>query len=374
MKRLFFILNWLSALFFLVLLVLSLWSGYGIPSLILAVLVLFVFPPARRAIGRFVPGRVPAWIRGSGTLLLFFLYLFLLFRNLGNPGSIYKNEDIRAGLMRIYDEKMTQWPVPYHAMDLDTRYGHVHVIASGPENAPVIVLCHASAVASWSWFKNIGALSANHRVYAIDTIGDAGKSELTDAGIFPQTGQALAAFYSAIMDSLGIDKACLIGASQGGFIATNLALHAPGRVQKLVLCGPMGYTGTNWTVLKIIGTAIFPVRPLQEDCFEWAFGDDADIRREMRSWFFLILEGVFSKQARPMPFTQEQFRRIRIPVLLLLGTRDGLVGDPGKTEQVVRAIPDVHVEILETGHLIGMEKPDRFNTLILDFLQKDKQE
>ena len=86
-------------------------------------------------------------------------------------------------------------------------------------------------------------------------------------------------------------------------------------------------------------------------------------------WFQTILEGVISRQSRPMPFTDEQLSSLNVPVLLLLGERDGLVGNSENARQRVRCIPDVRVELLDTGHLISAEKPDQFNRLVIDFIE-----
>jgi len=369
MKWFFRVLGYLFGLIFLLFSVLGFWAQHWLPSVLVLVAFCLVFPPVRRLIGSRTGIRIHPWLRGISVPLLFILFLFILMSTMGHPDSIYKNDEIRAGLMKIYDAKMKQWPDPHQVLEIDTRYGRVHVIVNGPEDAPAILLLHASAMGSWSWVRNVGALSQFYRTYAIDTIGDAGRSELRDANVYPDSGKELADFYQALMDSLGVQSASVIGASQGGFIATNLALYAPHRVEKLIPCGPMGYTGTNLTVLKIIFTTLFPVRPLQTDCTRWAFGDDPDLIEDVSDWFSLILNGVISRQAQPVPFTRDQFESIQAPVLLLLGTKDGLVGDPEKTRQVVQVIPDVRVEILETGHLIGYEKPEKFNRLLLEFLK-----
>lgn len=80
------------------------------------------------------------------------------------------------------------------------------------------------------------------------------------------------------------------------------------------------------------------------------------------------MEGVISRQARPQPFTHQQLQSLNMPVLLLLGKRDGLVGNPENTKQLAKNIADVKVEILDKGHLISAEKADRFNTLVHDFI------
>ncbi|UCE06540.1 MAG: hypothetical protein JSW07_00410 [bacterium] len=131
----------------------------------------------------------------------------------------------------------------------------------------------------------------------------------------------------------------------------------------------MGFTGTNISVLRILlFTTMFPVKPIQRSTTRWAFGDDPAVNEAVGEWFRLILEGVISRQARPLPFSQKQLRSLNMPVLLLLGKRDGLVGNPENARQHVQAIPDVQVEILDTGHLISAERPDEFNEFVFDFV------
>ncbi len=368
-KFVFYILSWIFGLFFFVLLLLSAFSGHYLSSIFLFVIVVFMIPPVRQLIRDVLKVPFPGWLRAVSIPLLFVVSIFFIFQDMGNEYSIYKNPEIEKKLMSIYEDRMAEWPVPYESRYIDSQYGKVFVVISGNEDAPPLLLLHASAMASWSWLYNIEGLDKYYRTYAIDTIGDAGRSVLDDVERFPQDGESLAELYTEIMDTLGVQKACFIGASQGGFISTNVALHTPERVEKLILCGPMGYTGTNISVLRILFTTMFPLKPIQKSATRWAFGDDPIVNREVGEWFRLILEGVISRQARPQPFTPEQLRSIDVPVLLLLGKRDGLVGNPENAVQLVQDIPDVQVEILDTGHLISAEKSAQFNTLVYEFIE-----
>lgn len=92
---------------------------------------------------------------------------------------------------------------------------------------------------------------------------------------------------------------------------------------------------------------------------------------KLRNWFFLVLHVALSRQAKPVPFTVVQFQQIKCSVLLLLGSRDGLVGDTQKTVKVVENISDVRVEILDTGHLISSEMPGKFNKLVMGFIEEE---
>lgn len=370
MKTFFKITNWIFGLYFLFLIVISIWSEHILPTIIIIIAALIVLPPVRKFVSKNISFAIPWWLSLLLCLGLFILFNYSIFMNMGNPDSIYKNTEIKAELMQIYEKKMEEWPTAYEAFFIETEYGKVHVIASGPENAPPVMLLHASAMSGWSWLYNVEELNKHYRTYAIDTIGDANRSQLKDVNYIPDTGEKLADLYSYIMDSLNVEKAVFIGGSQGGFISTNIAIYKPERVIKLIPCGPMGYTGTDATVLNIILTCMYPIPPMQDRAFTWAFGDREHIRNEVREWFYLILEGVLSRQATPTPFTEEQFQQIKCPVLLILGLRDGLVGDPEKTKIVAQNISDVQVKILDTGHLISAEMPKKFNELVIRFIEE----
>jgi pimeloyl-ACP methyl ester carboxylesterase len=370
MKTLALVLNWIFAILFFILFLLSLFSKHYLSSIFVLIITVLLIPPLRQWISDITSPPLPIWLRSLLIPGLFILSIYLIFKDMGNKYSIYKNPEIEKKLMMIYENRLAQWPVRYESRYINTQYGKVFVIISGPENAPPILLLHASAMTSWSWLYNIKGLNRYYRTYAIDTIGDTGRSVLDDMAKYPNDGKLLAELYTELMDTLGIQKACFIGASQGGFISTNVALYAANRVEKIILCGPMGYTGTNIYVLRILLTTMFPFKPIQKNATYWAFGNDPEVNKAVGEWFCLILEGVISRQARPKPFTPKQLQNIHIPVLLFLGKRDGLVGNPENTRQLVQKNPYVQVEILDTGHLISAEKPDQFNKLVYNFIEK----
>ncbi len=72
-----------------------------------------------------------------------------------------------------------------------------------------------------------------------------------------KNGKDQAVLYTEIMDGLGIEKAYVVGASEGGFIGSNIAIHYPERVEKLALLGPMGYAGATQSVIRITSGSAF---------------------------------------------------------------------------------------------------------------------
>jgi pimeloyl-ACP methyl ester carboxylesterase len=362
MKAIRLILAWLLALLTLSMVLLGNW----LPAAALLAALALVVPPVVALIRRRLGGRPRLLLRAG--LVLALLGVFVCSLAATKVTSIYKSPEIRARFLALYDQKMQEWPVPYEDIYLDTRYGKVHVVASGERQAPPMLLLHASAVSSWSWKYNAAALSAHHRIYAIDLIGDAGKSEFSDLGNIMRNGRDQAELYAQIADQLGVGKAVVVGASEGGFIGSNYALHFPDRVDKLVLLGPMGYAGATQSALRITFAQMWPLRSVQRWTFDWAFGDNAEIRQDFREWFLLIMNGYNPAKVAPWPLSSEQRRSLKVPVMMVLGSRDHLVGDPEAARALVGDIPDIRVEVVEAGHLMAAEAPEVTTKLIDDFL------
>lgn len=305
--------------------------------------------------------------------LLVIALLFLVLRGVSSSeaDSIYRSPEVRTRMMMIYEAKMREWPVPYESRFVQTRYGSVHVVACGREDAEPLLLLHASGAGSWSWKENIGPLSDHFRVYAVDLIGDAGKSEYYDLDDTLKNRLDQAALYREITDKLGVGRAHVVGASEGGFIGTNYALYAPDRVDKLVLLAPMGYRGSLSSVLRMTLAQLFPLRPVQTATFRWAFSESETVKAEMEEWFMLLLSGVYPVKVPPLPFKAEARASLEVPVLFIFGERDNLVGDAWEAARIVENIPNAQARVVDAGHLMATEIPDEINALLLEFLLQE---
>ncbi len=154
------------------------------------------------------------------------------------PGAelpVFDSAQGRTEIERAYQAVLDQWPVPYVQRHLPTRFGVTHVIESGPPKAPAIVLLHAYFATAAAWYRTVGALSRDHRVVAIDVIGDANLSR----PVRPITSlDEYDRWFVEVLDGLGVTTLSLAGNSFGGFLATHFAIEMPERVTKLVLIGP----------------------------------------------------------------------------------------------------------------------------------------
>ena len=362
-------LGWFFSLLFGLLALSMLLLGNWLSALLLILVLLLCLPPMTRLLHTELELTLHPGLRA----LLVVALLFFVLRGVSSSeaNSIYRSPEIRARMMMIYEGKMKEWPVPYESRFVQTRYGSVHVLACGPEEAEPLLLLHASGVGSWSWKENIGSLSEHFRVYAVDLIGDAGKSEYYDLNETLKNRLDQAALYREITDKLGVQRAHVVGASEGGFIGTNYALYAPDRVEKLVLLAPMGYRGSLSSVFRITLTQLFPLRPVQTATFRWAFSDSERVKAEMEEWFMLLLSGVYPVKIPPLPLKAEERANIAVPTLFVFGERDNLVGDAWEAARMIENVPYAQARVVDAGHLMAAEIPEEINTLLLEFLLEE---
>ena len=340
-------------------------TGNTMRGILLVVAILLLLPPVQSLI-KYQTGKViPPLARVVGAVVMVGLFGWSMSKDV--KSSIYFTPQVQTEMMAIYDAKLAQWPTPYETRYVDTSYGKVHVIVSGPENAPRVLLLNAGQMAGWSWVTNVGALNEGYRTYAIDTIGEPGKSELSDINRFPKNGAQWSDLLVEITDTLGVQKAYVVGASNGGFLALNYAIRYPERIEKMALLGAMGLTpSTNENIMRITFAQMFPLKWVQNNTIQWSFGDDPELHAQIDDWFYLVFKTA-PQQSPPITMKAEELQQVHVPTLALLGTEDNLMGDLGAVRKLASNVPGIEIVEIEASHLMGMEKPDKCNQLILDF-------
>jgi len=81
-------------------------------------------------------------------------------------------------VFEVYDSIINSIDIHYQDIYLPTRLGETHIIKTGSDLNPPLILIHAYYASAASWYKNIKQLSENYKVYNIDIIGDPNKSKL----------------------------------------------------------------------------------------------------------------------------------------------------------------------------------------------------
>ncbi|MFB6805660.1 alpha/beta fold hydrolase [Streptomyces sp. NPDC056387] len=266
-----------------------------------------------------------------------------------------------------YEALLGRWPAGTAEIDVPTPYGTTRVHAYGPAQAPALVLLHGGGSTGAVWFANAAALGAHHRVLAVDILGDAGRS--VRAGR-PLRGAAdLTAWLDALLDGLGVRRAGVLGHSYGAWLAVTYALHAPQRVDRLVLLDPTRCFAGHRPGFLLRSLPVL-VRPTADRVLAYVDRETAgtDTDPESKRLFALAASGF--PHRRLVVGRRPDTAALTVPLLVLLAGRSG-AHDPQKVAARARgAVPHARIETLAhlTHYALPTAAPAETNRLVCDFL------
>ncbi|MFE1591256.1 alpha/beta fold hydrolase [Nocardia sp. NPDC058705] len=261
---------------------------------------------------------------------------------------IYKSDEGRRLIHQRYRERLDAWPVPREELRIDTGIGETFVVASGPADAPPLVVLHGSGANAITWRADIADWSSRFRVYAVDLPGEPGFSSPTRPAL---DTDATASWLDEVIDGLGLDTVALAGMSLGGWTALDYVLRRPNRVTTLVLLCPggLGKHRYGWMV-KAIGLWLLG-RHSVRDMARIILGFDGPEADPILDDVELTFAHFTPRPAALPRFRDEQLRKVDIPVLVIVGDRDAMF-DSARTAQRARgAFPRGEVRVLPgVGH------------------------
>ncbi len=222
---------------------------------------------------------------------------------------------------------------------------HLHFETCG-EGYPLLLL-HGNGEDLTFFNKQIKAFSAQYQVYAIDTRGH-GKSPRGE-GTF-----SIRRFAEDLYDFMqwqGIEKAHILGFSDGANIAMYFALAHPEKIGKLILNGGNLYPSGLKAYFNLpcqIGYRLLKLLP----------GKSGEVQHFYELLALMALEPQIAPQA---------LGSIDVPTLVLAGSRDIVKFE--HTRLIAKSLPCAKIKILEGGHCLATSRPNAYNQVILDFLK-----
>jgi pimeloyl-ACP methyl ester carboxylesterase len=264
-----------------------------------------------------------------------------------NTNSIYKSTTGRDKILALYDQVLTQWPVPCTHLNIPARYGDTFVIASGDSSAPPLVLLHGSGSNSATWMGDVIEYSKHYRVYAVDMPGEPGKS---DPQRFSAQGPAFHEWLEDVRAGLGLEKMILGGISLGAWASIKYAVYQPERVKKLVLIVPAGiYPGRLSFTLRLIVYSL--LGEWGRDRVKKFILNGADLSEEADQ-FLTLTSKYFNYRMEPPLFSDQELQRLTMPVLFLAGENDRMLNTSKTVARLQKLAPDVTVRLYkDDGHV-----------------------
>lgn len=244
---------------------------------------------------------------------------------------------------------------------------------------PVVLFLHGLGASMYAWRHNLApTLAAGYRVIALDHRG----SGFSDK---PPTGYDNAAYVRltvALLDSLHVTDAVLVGHALGGAIAAEVALEHPARVRGLVLIGSAGlgvrqpiiFRVGRWPVLGPLVLALRG-RGLTERLLKSAYADPSKVSpADVDQYYAPVAEPDYGQALHGV---LREFRfdglvgrveRVTAPTLVLWGESDRWI--PITLGRFLAAsIPHAAFLTVPAGHAVPEEAPDEMNHLLVRFLK-----
>jgi pimeloyl-ACP methyl ester carboxylesterase len=288
--------------------------------------------------------------------------------------SGFVSEAGRADYLGAYDRVLADlWPESHESILVDTRFGTTHAIASGPTDAPPLVLLHAAGLSATQWYPNIAHFARRFRVYALDSIFDSGRGRQTRE---MHGRDDCARWLGDVLDGLGLDRAAFVGLSQGGWLAASAARFIPDRVTRIALLAPAA-TLRPIRLPVLVLLRLRPFLPKKEpmaetrETFQKVFGG-----RYMPDDRYVAQVALGARHFRyqtppifPTVFPDEDLRRIAAPTLLLVAAHEVLYTPGRALERARLLIPDLEADVVPgAGHFVSMEQADIVDRRVLEFL------
>ncbi len=266
-----------------------------------------------------------------------------------NASILYKTLDGEQAVMALYDRALKNWSAAYETRVVPTRHGDTFVIVSGKADAPAMILLHGAGSSSTIWAGDVGDYSRDFRVYAVDLPGEAGRSAANRPA---WDSPAFAEWLEDVLNGLKIERVTLVGISQGAWTALKFAVVQPERVNKLVLLAPGGIVPDRASFLpKAIAFMMLGKWGIRR-MVNALFGDQAV--PDGVTDIVVQITDQFKPRIGVLPiFTDDELRRLTMPVLLLGGTKD-IIRDMSKIEARLHGLlPHLTVTIIPgAGHAL----------------------
>lgn len=244
----------------------------------------------------------------------------------------------------------------------------------------ILILIHGAGDNLNMWYKQVPVFSKSYTVITYDIRGHGG----TETSKAEYSIELFAEDLYQFMKAIKVESAHFLGYSMGGRIALNLAIDHPEIVKALILTNsPAGLIPPSpeaverrrvWlellekrdikAVAEMMTTNAFS--PGFKDSNPTMFDNYKDIKLQNKPDCFAQVIRAIGKLTPP-----PDLRKVKCPVLIIVGENDAIAGvDQGNMTQ--KAIFGSKLVIFPTGHATAIELPDRFNSVVMDFLSAVK--
>ena len=262
---------------------------------------------------------------------------------------VSKSQEGKKQILEYYDFLLKKISNPYERLIVDTSYGKTFILAMGKKDLPALILLHGSGMNSSMWIKEMEEYSKCFRVYAIDTLGEPGRSDEVQ---LPFKTDDLADWLNEVFHGLSIEKASIVGISLGGWLGTKFSIKYNQKVDKLVLLCPSGIGPQKKSfIFKFLLYSLFGEKGINR--LYYKINGDKPIPEIMLQYQKLIAKYFnFRKGTIPI-FSDQELSKLTMSVALFVGGKDIMLHSEKTAKRLERLLGHAKINFLaEEGHSI----------------------
>lgn len=273
--------------------------------------------------------------------------------------------------------------VPHRLSFVDAGGVNTRYLEAGTPGKPILILLHGTAGSLENFCANYATYAEHFHVFGIDMLG----CGATDKPDHDYLIEHYARHVSAFMDALNLPSASLIGVSLGSWVAAQLAISEPEKVERLIMVAPAGIivdaeeerrvaegvrkrrsTAANTPTWETVRAAMSGLMLNPDDLIDDLIAIRLDIYQDPRMQAAMPRLLAFSLGGQDLKI--EQWQRLHQPILSVAA-----VDAPNMFLRNAYAIAETapNAEVVELhgcDHWAQFEQAEAFNALSIEFLTR----
>jgi pimeloyl-ACP methyl ester carboxylesterase len=280
---------------------------------------------------------------------------------------LFKSPEAEEAYFALYDKVLSLWPIDHQSLDVPTSLGITHVNVAGSSKSNPLLLFPGSGSNSTMYWPNIASLASQCRVYAVDTVGQPGRSIPTGA----LTPSNCDNWIDEIVSSLGVQAPHVMGLSLGAWLSLHYAINRPRRTGKVILIDPAATflpMSRAFIMHSIVPFMIRPTRTGLIRFFRWltpGYAVNPDYAE-------MMIQGTLNTRQPPLravPFSDAELGSLAHHVLLIVGGQSRIYDPRRAVERATKHVADLEAVIIpHASHALTMQDAEVVNPRVSEFL------
>ena len=282
--------------------------------------------------------------------------------------KLFKTREGENQILTLYEEKLRSLDLETRELFVQTSYGHTHIIVSGSEKKPPIILVHGSNGNAAIALETYSKLIRSYQVFAVDVVAQPNKSAGTR---LDKKDLSYGIWMNEVIDQLGLEEVSMAGFSFGGLVILKTLLYKEDNIKDVFLSAPAHIVNGN--PLRKLLKMLLPIRrymKTKDKAFvskfiRTLFSDQDEFSERYLSHVFLE----FDMDCSPIPvISSKEAAAIQTPIFIFGAEKDLLFPGKRMIKRAKRIFPSLKEYFILEGskHVQGRKHNDMIQQFILN--------